>query len=166
MDQTGVVAISILGLMHLSLVPGIVAWKKGRSFMLWWFYGIILFPVALFHCIFLRKKAGGVILDQTGIHFLDSWRARRQLAGREREKKEEEIERAAHLLRLQVDPEYRKHVEEQRSRELMENIREIVEDYRQAEREGRICPKCGGTNFRGQIWSSCSCPDCGFSQDR
>jgi len=43
----------------LGLVPAVVAQSKGRSFGLWWFYGAMLFIVALPHSLIITadKKA-------------------------------------------------------------------------------------------------------------
>lgn len=40
----------------LGLIPASIAKKKGRSFGLWWFYGWMLFIVALIHSLLIRKK--------------------------------------------------------------------------------------------------------------
>ena len=37
----------------LAIIPGSIAQKKGRSFIGWWFYGWMLFVVALIHAIAL-----------------------------------------------------------------------------------------------------------------
>jgi hypothetical protein len=38
----------------IGLIPAAVAKSKGRSFGLWWFYGAMLFIVALPHALFLK----------------------------------------------------------------------------------------------------------------
>ena len=40
----------------LGLIPAAIAAIKGRSFLLWWFYGTILFIVALPMAIFIKKR--------------------------------------------------------------------------------------------------------------
>jgi len=43
----------------LGLIPAMVAQSKGRSFGLWWFYGAMLFIIALPHALIMSadKKA-------------------------------------------------------------------------------------------------------------
>jgi thiol:disulfide interchange protein len=43
-------------LAFLGLIPAYIAHAKGRSFFDWWFFGFILFPVALPWSIFLKRK--------------------------------------------------------------------------------------------------------------
>lgn len=38
----------------LGLIPAFIAEQKGRSFGLWWFYGFMLFVVALIHSLCLN----------------------------------------------------------------------------------------------------------------
>jgi hypothetical protein len=40
----------------LGIAPGLIAHSKGRNFVLWWVYGILLGPVALLHAILLRRN--------------------------------------------------------------------------------------------------------------
>lgn len=47
----------------LGLIPAWIAHKKGRSFVLWWIYGTLLFLVALVHSLLIgysgpSKKCG------------------------------------------------------------------------------------------------------------
>ena len=37
------------------LIPAVLAYRKGRGFTSWWFYGWILFPVALVHSLLLSR---------------------------------------------------------------------------------------------------------------
>jgi hypothetical protein len=37
----------------LGLIPAMVAQSKGRSFILWWFYGAMLFIIALPHSLIM-----------------------------------------------------------------------------------------------------------------
>jgi len=43
----------------LATLPGFLAWKTGRSFGLWWLYGVVLLPVALVHAIVLGRGGFG-----------------------------------------------------------------------------------------------------------
>jgi len=38
----------------IGLVPAFIAQKKGKSFLLWWLYGAMLFIVALPHSIWIK----------------------------------------------------------------------------------------------------------------
>lgn len=40
----------------LGLIPAVIAYRKGRSFGLWWIYGSMLFIVALFHSLMIKPK--------------------------------------------------------------------------------------------------------------
>ncbi|MEM9682990.1 MAG: peptidoglycan-binding protein [Pseudomonadota bacterium] len=40
----------------LGIAPGLIAHGKGRNFLLWWIYGVLLGPVALLHAIMLRSR--------------------------------------------------------------------------------------------------------------
>jgi thiol:disulfide interchange protein len=46
------IAIGILGL--LGLIPAYIAHQKGRQFIDWWFFGSLLFPIALPYAIMLK----------------------------------------------------------------------------------------------------------------
>ena len=48
--------ISLVGAALLGLVPATIAKKKGRSFILWWFYGWMLFIVAIIHVSLIPDK--------------------------------------------------------------------------------------------------------------
>lgn len=39
-------------------ITAIIAKSKGRDFLLWCFYGILLFPFALIHAVILQKNIG------------------------------------------------------------------------------------------------------------
>jgi hypothetical protein len=43
----------------LGLIPGFIATNKGRSFVLWWFYGAMLFIVALPHALIMQSRSDG-----------------------------------------------------------------------------------------------------------
>ena len=38
----------------IGLIPAVIALNKGKSFLLWWFYGAMLFIVALPHSLLIR----------------------------------------------------------------------------------------------------------------
>lgn len=40
------------------LIPATIAWKRGRDFFLWWFYGSLLFLIATPHAILLTPNRG------------------------------------------------------------------------------------------------------------
>lgn len=40
----------------LGLIPANIAKNKGRSFGLWWFYGWMLFIIALIHSLLIKEK--------------------------------------------------------------------------------------------------------------
>ena len=40
----------------LGIIPGKIAESKGHSFWLWWFYGWMLFIVAIIHVQFIEDK--------------------------------------------------------------------------------------------------------------
>lgn len=40
----------------LGLIPALIAYRKGRSFGLWWIYGSMLFIVALFHSLLIKPR--------------------------------------------------------------------------------------------------------------
>lgn len=40
----------------LGIIPAVIAYKKGYSFLGWWFYGWMLFIVAFIHSLFLPDK--------------------------------------------------------------------------------------------------------------
>ncbi|ALB49948.1 zinc ribbon domain-containing protein [Cronobacter sakazakii] len=39
----------------LGIIPALIAHSKGRSFIAWWFYGFVLFIIALVHSIVIKK---------------------------------------------------------------------------------------------------------------
>ena len=43
----------VLFALLIGLVVGMIAFYKGRNFLLWWLYGTLIFPVALAHVIML-----------------------------------------------------------------------------------------------------------------
>jgi hypothetical protein len=40
----------------IGLIPAFIARKKGRSFVLWWFYGFMIFIVALPHSLWIKPE--------------------------------------------------------------------------------------------------------------
>ena len=44
----------------LGLVPAVLAYRKGRGFVTWWFYGWLLFPIALVHALLLSEDERAV----------------------------------------------------------------------------------------------------------
>ena len=38
----------------LGLIPAYIAYRKGRSFGLWWIYGAMIFIVAFFHSLLIK----------------------------------------------------------------------------------------------------------------
>jgi len=49
--------VRMLGVMLLiGWIPALIAWKKGRNFLLWWLYGGALFIIALIHALALGRR--------------------------------------------------------------------------------------------------------------
>ncbi len=48
----------VIILFIFGLITAIIARSKGRDFLLWWFYGIFLFPLSLIYAIVVRQKIG------------------------------------------------------------------------------------------------------------
>ena len=46
----------------IGCIPACIAQIKGRSFLMWWFYGAMLFIIALPHAIFMKPDQK--IIDQ------------------------------------------------------------------------------------------------------
>lgn len=46
----------IIGALILGAIPAMIANSKGRSPFLWYFYGLLIWPIALVHSILLKKK--------------------------------------------------------------------------------------------------------------
>ena len=44
----------------IGLIPASIAKSKGRSFGLWWFYGAMLFIVALPHALIMKPDQGSL----------------------------------------------------------------------------------------------------------
>lgn len=52
MEILSIIIASIIG-----IIPGIIAQKKGHSFWLWWFYGWMLFIIAIIHVHYIEDKS-------------------------------------------------------------------------------------------------------------
>ena len=46
--------LTLLGALALGAIPALIAQSKGRSFLLWWLYGSVIFIVAVIHAIVLK----------------------------------------------------------------------------------------------------------------
>jgi hypothetical protein len=46
----------------IGLIPAFIAQRKGKSFLLWWFYGAMLFIVALPHSLWVKPDNQKVTL--------------------------------------------------------------------------------------------------------
>ena len=40
----------------LGIVVGLIARRKGRSFLLWWLYGALIFVIAFVHVLIIKRK--------------------------------------------------------------------------------------------------------------
>jgi hypothetical protein len=40
----------------LALIPAKLASNKGRDFAQWWLYGLLIFPIALIHSMFIKMN--------------------------------------------------------------------------------------------------------------
>ncbi len=50
-----------IGLTGLGLIPAIIAYRRGRHFIDWWFFGASLFPIALYFALRLEIKTDGSV---------------------------------------------------------------------------------------------------------
>ena len=50
----------IISAVLLGAIPGMIASKKGKSFLLWWAYGFAVFPIALVHSIITKADQSHV----------------------------------------------------------------------------------------------------------
>ena len=46
----------IILILLIGLIPAVIARSKGKSFMLWWIYGALLFIIALVHSILMKSN--------------------------------------------------------------------------------------------------------------
>lgn len=51
----------IIIMLLLGLLPAAIALGKGRNFLLWWFYGTLLLPFAIFHAIAARPAERNLV---------------------------------------------------------------------------------------------------------
>jgi hypothetical protein len=56
----------VLAVILIGLLPAFIAQGKGRSFGLWWFYGSMLFIVALPHALLLKPDVQAMEQEQLG----------------------------------------------------------------------------------------------------
>lgn len=61
---------AILALL-LGLIPAFIAASKGRSFVLWYIYGVLLFIIALVHSIVISKTPEMVKKEQQAQGYVD-----------------------------------------------------------------------------------------------
>ncbi|NLK00580.1 MAG: zinc ribbon domain-containing protein [Clostridia bacterium] len=47
---------ALLYAMILGIIPGMIARKKGRSFLGWYIYGVLLFIIALPHSLIMKSR--------------------------------------------------------------------------------------------------------------
>lgn len=59
------VVVILIGFAGLGLIPAAIAQSKGRSFGLWWLYGIFFWIIALIHSLLLAPE--GAALDNKAI---------------------------------------------------------------------------------------------------
>lgn len=52
-------------LMVIACLPAAVAKGKGHSFFGFWFYGVLVFPVALIHALVMRESDEGIARQKT-----------------------------------------------------------------------------------------------------
>ena len=64
--------ISLVIAAFLGLIPANIAKNKGRSFGLWWFYGWMLFIVALPHALLMQDLGGAAQNYSPQVSFDDS----------------------------------------------------------------------------------------------
>ena len=61
----------ILFALLVSLAPAFIAYGKGRNFLFWWLYGVVLGPIAMIYAIMLRDRA------RPELETASSWRVER-----------------------------------------------------------------------------------------
>jgi len=54
----------LLAVMGLALIPARIAQKKGRSFLLWWLYGLPVFLIALIHSLIMSADDSALTPDR------------------------------------------------------------------------------------------------------
>lgn len=58
--------IALVALLLLGLIPGYIAYRKGRSFWTWWLFGVTLFPVAMVAVWMIRPLPATIGSDGSG----------------------------------------------------------------------------------------------------
>lgn len=53
-EARGIMEGLIVALLIAGIAPPIIAEKRGFKWVVWYLYGVILFPVAILHAVFLR----------------------------------------------------------------------------------------------------------------
>ena len=89
----------------LGLIPANIAKKKGHSFGLWWFYGWMLFIVAIIHVFFIEdynapKQQSASGYPASGVGAADEIRKYRELADQGAITEEEFQEKKRQLLQV------------------------------------------------------------------
>ena len=56
----------VIAVILIGLLPAFIAQGKGRSFGVWWFYGSMLFIVALPHALLLKPDVRAIENEQLG----------------------------------------------------------------------------------------------------
>ena len=49
----------------VGLLPAFIAYKKGRSFPLWWLYGTMTFMIAIIHSLLIKKNDAALAEDES-----------------------------------------------------------------------------------------------------
>lgn len=62
---TQIIATSTIFFEVVGLVPAFIAYKKGRSFPLWWLYGTMTFMIAIIHSILIKKNDAALAQDES-----------------------------------------------------------------------------------------------------
>lgn len=62
---TQIIATSTIFFEVVGLIPAFIAYKKGRSFPLWWLYGTMTFMIAIIHSILIKKNDAALAQDES-----------------------------------------------------------------------------------------------------
>ena len=54
----------LLLVIGMGTIPAFIARSKGRDFFDWWFYGIVLFIVALLHSLFMKPDLQMIAIEK------------------------------------------------------------------------------------------------------
>ena len=71
--------VSLLIAAGLAFIPANIANKKGHSFGLWWFYGWMLFIVAIIHVNFIPDKNAPVTVEKSAVVSADELKKYKEL---------------------------------------------------------------------------------------